>query len=183
MSYEATALGMTEVRAASGVPAGVPGSWWSRKITPDGEIRNSEKSIGGNLSRQIGGSGNVHRFARYWTTPIGGGSGRDALNPLMGLGTAVSFQRVLGERVTEITGSEAAGDVMSCAAEYGVPGVARYVPWISLIPIGAAAAVYYWQTKKGTSRGKSAAYGLATWVGLPVAWCSLVRAVSPMITM
>lgn len=183
MVYENTGLGITEVRAASGIPAGVPGVWWSREITPNGEVRKGEKPVNQNFSHQVGSIGPLRVDARAWSHPIGQNTRSENLRPLMGMGTISSPERTIRAVVAEITGSEMVGAVLSCAAEHGVPGIARHVPWISLVPIGAATAMYYFKRKKGVSRERSAAYGLATWAAIPLAWCSFVRATSPVITM
>lgn len=79
--YGPTGMGMTEVRAASGIPAGTPGNWWSRTITPYGEVQHSEYPVSRNWSHAIGG-GPIKKDARYWSHPIGQNPDNSALRPL-----------------------------------------------------------------------------------------------------
>ena len=79
--YGPGGMGMSEVRAASGIPAGTPGNWWSRAITPEGEVRHSERPISRNWSHAIGG-GPISKDARYWSHPIGQNPENCHLRPL-----------------------------------------------------------------------------------------------------
>lgn len=76
-----TGMGMSEVRAASGIPAGTPGNWWSRAITRDGEVQFSEYPVSRNWSHKIGG-GPIAKTARYWSHPIGADPDSSKLRPL-----------------------------------------------------------------------------------------------------
>lgn len=185
MPYECLAMGMTPVRAASGVPAGVPGSWWSRTITPDGEVRNSERSVSRNWSTQLGG-GNLRNVALSHSHPIGQKPYSSKLTPL---GTEPNNEgllevaprrpdvvdpiRSIRTRVSDVTGSQKAGEVVSCAAYHGVPGMARSLPVLAMIPMVLGAGMYWWKRRKGVEKGTAAKYGLATWVASPFTWCLL----------
>lgn len=79
--YAASGMGMTEVRAASGVQQGTPGNWWSRTITPEGEVQHSERPASRNWSHAIGG-GPIKKDARYWSHPIGQNPDNSTLRPL-----------------------------------------------------------------------------------------------------
>jgi len=79
--YADSGMGMTEVRAASGIPAGTPGNWWSRTITPEGEVQYSEVPVSRNWSHAIGG-GPLRKTARYWSHPIGANADKSELRPL-----------------------------------------------------------------------------------------------------
>ena len=193
MGYEHTAMGMTEVRAASGVPAGVPGAWYARKITSNGEVRHSSVPVNRNWSHTIGG-GQLRTNARYWSHPIGRPT--DYPYPLTPMGTddesapGVTTRvgvappppepirdlntpdRVVSNAIQSATGSHTAGEMAAGYLSVALPFFGQR-PYLFLFPTALAYAtggVQYFRGKSLANIGVAA--GIAYLAG-PVVFYGL----------
>jgi len=150
--YESAGMGMTEVRAASGVLLGPPGSWWSRNITPEGESRHAEKSVSRNWSHTIGG-GPLRSTPRFWMHPVGpptdypdirgiGTDGDVAPSPPPPSSRQPDIadpSRSIHDAIREATGSSTVAGIASWWLMWMVPGFRQRSPYMFLLPLGMAA--------------------------------------------
>jgi hypothetical protein len=167
-----TGMGMSEVRAASGVPTGVPGNWWAREITPEGEVRDSETPASRNWSHTVGG-GPLHKDARFWSHPIGRPT--DYPYPLTPMGTddesapGVTTRvgvappppgpsrdlntpgRVVSNAIQSATGSHTAGEMAAGYLSVAVPFFKQRNPYLFLFPTALALATGGVQYIRGKS--------------------------------
>ena len=170
MSYERKALGMSEVRAASGVPTGVPGSWYARQITPEGEVRHSSVPVSRNWSHTVGG-GPLHKDARFWSQPID--TPTDYPERLTPLGTIDRPERRIYRSVHDATGSRYLAEVVNMSLGLTVPGMNRNAPLNFLYPLVPSVGVAILQLARGRGVKDAAAWGGGLYFGGSVAVSAL----------
>lgn len=160
---------MTEVRAASGIPSGVPGSWYSRKITANGEIRGSSIPVNRNWSHRLGG-GPIRAGARYWSNPIGESTDYPRQLTPLGIDVAVAPAppndqlrrsrdlaepgRLVSNAIESVTGSHTAGEMAAGYLSVAVPFFKRQNPYLFLFPASLALAsggVQFFRKKSATN--------------------------------